>query len=98
MVADSSNGRTSYTNAGKIRRRGLELSMDQQFADDIQLRLAWTLLDVTYRTRACGSSDCSEGDAIADGNRLPGIALNMGYASLAWSPPEGWYAAWKCVT
>ncbi|MNT59643.1 TonB dependent receptor [compost metagenome] len=23
---------------------------------------------------------------------MPGIARNMGYASLAWSPPEGWYA------
>lgn len=92
VVADSSNGRTSYTNAGKTRRRGLELSLDQQFAEDIQLRLAWTLLDATYRTRACGSSDCSDGDAIAAGNRLPGIARNMGYASLAWLPPEGWYA------
>ncbi|MBT9432933.1 TonB-dependent receptor [Candidatus Sodalis endolongispinus] len=92
VVADISNGRTSYTNAGKTRRRGLELSLGQQFAEDIQLRLAWTLLNATYRTRACGSSDCSDGDAIAAGNRLPGIARNMGYASLAWSPPEGWYA------
>jgi iron complex outermembrane receptor protein len=48
-VATSGSGRTSYTNVGTTRRRGLELSFDQQFASDWRVRMAWTLLDATYR-------------------------------------------------
>ncbi|AJZ89609.1 TonB-dependent receptor [Klebsiella michiganensis] len=85
VVDQSSGGRTTYKNAGETRRRGLELSLDQQFAADWRLKMAWTYLDATYRTNACGTNDCN-------GNRMPGIARNMGYASLGYVPEEGWYA------
>ncbi|MDV5141098.1 TonB-dependent receptor [Chimaeribacter arupi] len=88
VVAESSNGRTSYTNAGKTRRRGVELALDQQFGEAWRLNMAWTLLDATYRDDQCSEGVCS-GTA---GHRLPGIARNMGYASLGWEPDEGWYA------
>ncbi|QCR35326.1 TonB-dependent receptor PqqU [Nissabacter sp. SGAir0207] len=88
VVDESSNGRTSYTNAGKTRRRGAELALDQQFGEAWKLNLAWTLLDATYRDDACNDSGCTA----TAGHRLPGIARNMGYASLAWAPEEGWYA------
>ena len=91
VVDESSNGRTSYKNAGQTRRRGLELALDQQFAYDWRVQLAWTLLDARYRDDVCGDSQCSEANKVPSGNRMPGIARNMGYASLAWSPPEGWY-------
>ncbi|WNN46587.1 TonB-dependent receptor PqqU [Winslowiella toletana] len=86
VVAESSGGRTSYTNAGKTRRRGVELSLDQQFAMDWRLKMAWTLLDATYRNETCAAS-CTPA-----GNRLPGIARNMGYASMEWAPEEGFHA------
>jgi iron complex outermembrane receptor protein len=92
VVDESSNGRTSYKNAGQTRRRGLELALDQQFAYDWRVQLAWTLLDARYRDDVCGDSQCSAANMVPSGNRMPGIARNMGYASLAWSPPEGWYA------
>ena len=86
IVADSSSGgRTTYKNAGKTRRQGAELSLDQQFAENWRLKMAWTWLDATYRSNACGSSSC-------EGNRMPGIARNMGFASFGWQPEEGWYA------
>lgn len=85
VVDASSNGRTSYKNAGQTRRRGAELSFDQQFADDWKLRLSWTYLDAAYRSEVCDDSACK-------GNRLPGIARNMGYAALGYEPDEGWYA------
>lgn len=44
VVAASDNGRTSYQNAGKTRRRGVELGWDQQFAPAWRAKLAWTLL------------------------------------------------------
>ncbi|ENZ8426990.1 TonB-dependent receptor PqqU [Klebsiella aerogenes] len=85
VVDSSSGGRTSYKNAGKTRRQGMELGLDQQFGDSWKLKAAWTWLNATYRTNVCGSSDCN-------GNRIPGIARNMGYASFGYQPEQGWYA------
>ncbi|MGK9175355.1 TonB-dependent receptor [Yokenella regensburgei] len=87
LVTDtSSGGRTTYKNAGKTRRQGAELSLDQQFAGNWRAKAAWTYLDATYRSDdVCGNGDCN-------GNRIPGIARNMGFASLGYVPEEGWYA------
>lgn len=89
VVDDSQGGRAVYKNAGETRRRGLELGFDQQFAMDWHLKLAWTLLDATYRNDTCNASGTRCTPA---GNRLPGIARNMGYASLAYAPESGWHA------
>ena len=51
-----------------------------------------TLLDATYRSDMCGKAVCTPAQTIPAGNHLPGIARNMGYASLAFAPPEGWHA------
>ncbi len=47
--------------------------------------MAWTYLDATYRSEVCNDADCN-------GHRMPGIARNMGFASLGWIPEQGWYA------
>lgn len=85
VVDQSSGGRSSYKNAGETRRRGIELALDQQFAWDWRLRMAWTLLDATYQSNVCGDESCR-------GNRIPGIARNMLYASFGYQPENGWYA------
>ncbi|NHJ26850.1 TonB-dependent receptor [Klebsiella quasipneumoniae subsp. similipneumoniae] len=85
VVDNSSGGRTSYKNAGKTRRQGMELGLDQQFGESWRLKAAWTWLDATYRTNVCGDASCN-------GNRIPGIARNMGYASFGYQPEQGWYA------
>ncbi|QGG14623.1 TonB-dependent receptor [Citrobacter braakii] len=85
VVDSSSGGRTTYKNAGKTRRQGGELSWDQRFAASWRVKAAWTWLDATYRSNVCGDKNCN-------GNRLPGIEQNMGFASLGYVPDEGWYA------
>lgn len=85
VVDSSSGGRTSYKNAGKTRRQGMELGLDQQFGASWRLKAAWTWLDATYRTNVCDDASCN-------GNRIPGIARNMGYASFGYQPEQGWYA------
>ncbi|EPH0827962.1 TonB-dependent receptor PqqU [Klebsiella pneumoniae] len=85
VVDSSSGGRTSYKNAGKTRRQGMELGLDQQFGESWRLKAAWTWLDATYRTNVCDDASCN-------GNRIPGIARNMGYASFDYQPEQGWYA------
>lgn len=85
VVDSSSGGRTSYKNAGKTRRQGMELGLDQQFGESWRLKAAWTWLDATYRTNVCDDASCN-------GNRIPGIARNMGYSSFGYQPEQGWYA------
>ncbi|SVV94767.1 tonB-dependent receptor yncD [Klebsiella pneumoniae] len=85
VVDSSSGGRTSYKNAGKTRRQGMELGLVQQFGESWRLKAAWTWLDATYRTNVCDDASCN-------GNRIPGIARNMGYASFGYQPEQGWYA------
>ncbi|HBR0869872.1 TPA: TonB-dependent receptor [Klebsiella pneumoniae] len=85
VVDSSSGGRTSYKNAGKTRRQGMELGLDQQFGESWRLKAAWTWLDATYRTNVCDDASCN-------GNRIPGIARNMGYTSFGYQPEQGWYA------
>ncbi|UOP96710.1 TonB-dependent receptor [Klebsiella pneumoniae] len=85
VVDSSSGGRTSYKNAGKTRRQGMELGLDQQFGESWRLKAAWTWLDATYRTNVCDDASCN-------GNRIPGIERNMGYASFGYQPEQGWYA------
>lgn len=85
VVDSSSGGRTSYKNAGKTRRQGMELGLDQQFGESWRLKAARTRLDATYRTNVCDDASCN-------GNRIPGIARNMGYASFGYQPEQGWYA------
>ncbi|HEE3405391.1 TPA: TonB-dependent receptor [Klebsiella pneumoniae] len=85
VVDSSSGGRTSYKNAGKTRRQGMKLGLDQQFGESWRLKAAWTWLDATYRTNVCDDASCN-------GNRIPGIARNMGYASFGYQPEQGWYA------
>ncbi|HGY0086155.1 TonB-dependent receptor PqqU [Klebsiella pneumoniae] len=85
VVDSSSGGRTSYKNAGKTRRQGMELGLDQQFGESWRLKAAWTWLDATYRTNVFDDASCN-------GNRIPGIARNMGYASFGYQPEQGWYA------
>ncbi|HBY7511140.1 TPA: TonB-dependent receptor [Klebsiella pneumoniae] len=85
VVDSSSGGRTSYKNAGKTRRQGMELGLDQQFGESWRLKAAWTWLEATYRTNVCDDASCN-------GNRIPGIARNMGYASFGYQPEQGWYA------
>lgn len=85
VVASSMGGRTTYKNAGKTRRQGAELALDQRFAGDWRVKASWTWLDATYHSNVCQGQNC-------DGNRMPGIARNMGFASLGFIPDEGWYA------
>lgn len=86
IVTDSNtDSRASYKNAGKTRRQGAELAIDQQFAENWRAKAAWTWLNATYRTDVCGDGSCN-------GNRIPGIARNMGFASLGYEPESGWYA------
>ncbi len=85
VSAGSSGGRTTFRNAGRTRREGLELGWSTRFAGQWRAQLAYTWLDARYRDDA--------GGAIRAGQRIPGIARQSAFASLGWAPPQGWQAA-----
>jgi len=85
VSAGSFGGRTSYQNAGRTRRDGVELGWSGEFARHWRTQLAYTWLNARYADDGTGG--------IRAGNKIPGIARQAAYASLAWAPPEGWQAS-----
>jgi iron complex outermembrane receptor protein len=84
VVASSTDGRTSYTNAGKTLRRGFELSVESDLSEQWQTTLAYTRTDATY------DEDFSQsGKLIEKGNQLPGVPLNSLFGELVWKPRPG---------
>uniref|UniRef100_UPI003342CCA0 TonB-dependent receptor n=1 Tax=Castellaniella defragrans TaxID=75697 RepID=UPI003342CCA0 len=84
VTAASSGGRTSYRNAGRTRRDGVELSWSGELVKDLHAQLAYGWLDARYRDTTGGN--------IRAGRFIPGIARQTVYASLDWAPPRGWQA------
>lgn len=85
MVARTEGGRSSYRNAGRTRRSGLELSWAGNWKRHGKWQLSYSWLDASYR-------DDIAGEDIQAGNKLPGAARQKGYASISWEPPTGWRA------
>lgn len=75
VVFSSSGGRTTYTNAGKTRRYGTDLSLDAALPAHLSARLAYSYLHVRF-----------DGGPY-DGNTLPGAPAQQFYAALTWRPP-----------
>lgn len=85
VVVDSSGGgRTSYRNASKTLRRGLEVSFDSVLGHGLSTRVALTALRATY--------DQGFG-AVPEGSRLPGVPRANAYAELAWKDSADLFGA-----
>ncbi|MFC0170834.1 TonB-dependent receptor family protein [Pseudoduganella danionis] len=84
VVDSSSGGRTSYRNAGRTLRQGLELSLDTSWRYGLSSHVALTSLRAVY--------DQSFG-SVLKGSRLPGVPNANGYADLAWKDSAGLFSA-----
>lgn len=91
MVVDSAiGGRTSYRNAGKTERRGVEIAVDSRWQGNLSSRLAYTWLDARYSE----SFTTTAGSTVNAGSRLPGVAAQSLFGELAWRHPgSGFHAA-----
>ncbi|MFA5489148.1 MAG: TonB-dependent receptor [Candidimonas sp.] len=83
IVSDTNEGgRSTFKNAGKTRRQGLELSWDGPvLMDDLRFQASYTWLDAVVRDPEAG-----------DGKYIPGVARQSLYAALSWLPRQGWRA------
>ncbi|MDX5446605.1 MAG: TonB-dependent receptor [Zoogloeaceae bacterium] len=84
VVAQSSGGRTSYTNAARTRRHGVELALESELTRILSLRGALTWMEAEYAASfASGSTD------VPAGNRLPGVPRLNTSVELAWQAARG---------
>ncbi len=90
-------GRSAYTNAGKTERKGLELSLDSKFENNITTYFAYTLLDAEFKDAFTYSSQVGAtvtSRTVASGNKIPGTYRNQIYGEVAWSyAPVGFFTA-----
>ncbi len=91
VTATNTGGRSTFQNAGRTQRNGVELGWNGRFAGHWRTQLAYTWLDATYRDAFC-ATPCQPTGAAAAGNRIPGIARQVAQATLEWAPPEGFRA------
>lgn len=90
VVLTNSGGRSTFQNAGRTQRRGVELSAEAQWGR-LNMVSALTWLDARYADgfTTCDASPCTTPNlTIPAGNRMPGIARQQAYVKFAWEP--GW--------
>lgn len=73
-------GRSTYTNAGRSTRRGVELSIEQQFNHGITAYLAYTYLQAKY-DRYLDNNGTSHVD-----NTLPAVPRHSFFTEFTWQP------------
>jgi iron complex outermembrane receptor protein len=90
IVVDTNNGgRSTFKNAGRTSRRGLELSYVGQLGENLRATLSLTEL----RARFVDSFVSGSGAAavtVPAGNRLPGTPQRNAFAELVWTPARAW--------
>ncbi len=91
-VASNQGGRSTYANAARTRRSGLELSASGPLGARWRYALAWTALDARNTTgfATCRAPPCATPDTrVEAGTRIPGTSARSGWMELRWMPREG---------
>ncbi|WP_313302584.1 TonB-dependent receptor [Diaphorobacter sp.] len=86
VVAENTGGRSSFQNAGRTKRQGLELSTNTWLTSQWQLNAAFTWLDATLSEGFCDT----KGNCTPAGKRIAGTARTQTYAALDWKPATDW--------
>jgi iron complex outermembrane receptor protein len=86
VVDVNQGGRTTFKNAGRTERRGLELGAQSAAPGPFGLQLAYTYLDATFKE---GFSSTVQGApvTIPAGNALPGVPKHQAYFQASYRQP-----------
>ena len=82
IIDAATGGRTTYKNAGKTRRRGVEAQWEGALGGGVTGYAAYTYLSATF------AADTTTGTPpllVPSGSRLPAVPASSGYAELAWT-------------
>ncbi len=81
VVDTNSGGRSTFKNASRTRRRGIEASWQAALPANFDALVAWTILDARY------IDPFTSGGPVQAGNRLPGVPASTLYGELRWRHP-----------
>jgi iron complex outermembrane receptor protein len=70
-------GRSTFVNAAKTTRRGVELALDSVLGAGFSATIAFTATDAQFKEFTSGGTNLS-------GNKIPGVPATSVYAELAW--------------
>ena len=85
VVDAATGGRTTYKNAGRTKRRGIEAEAERALGNGVSVYAAYTYLSATF------ADDTTTGNPpqlVRAGSRLPAVPQQSAYAELAWSRPD----------
>ncbi|MFI8124364.1 TonB-dependent receptor family protein [Acinetobacter sp. ABJ-A23_2] len=88
VSAGSSNGRSTFRNADKTLREGVEFAWNKKLWRDLTATASYAYLDATFDADISALGNIAQ---IPSGNAIPGIAKNQAFVSLAWQPSHGIY-------
>ncbi|WP_130802365.1 TonB-dependent receptor family protein [Acinetobacter ihumii] len=88
VSAGSQYGRSTFRNADKTLREGIELSWNKQLWRDLIANASYSYLDATFDADIPATGSLA---MIPSGNKIPGIAQNQAYLALSWKPQTGFY-------
>ncbi|QIL82578.1 TonB-dependent receptor [Diaphorobacter sp. HDW4A] len=96
VVAENVGGRSSFQNAGRTKRQGVELSNSTRLADQLHLNAAFTWLDATLSEGYC---DAKGAGCVPAGKRIAGTARTQAYLALDWRPSPAFRAGvdWRRI-
>ena len=83
VVGASSFGRTSFTNAPKTNRQGIEASAQFILPHQFELNMAYTLLNATVKEAYLNNNAY-----VLSGNRIPGVPNQGLFSELLWVKPN----------
>lgn len=86
VSAGNDNGRSTFRNADKTLREGVELSWNKNLWRDLTAQASYSYIDATFDADIPAIGTVA---AIAAGNYIPGIAKNQAFLSLGWKPENG---------
>ncbi|WP_263576838.1 TonB-dependent receptor [Acinetobacter pseudolwoffii] len=89
VSAENDNGRSSFRNADKTLRKGIELSWNKNVWRDLKAQASYSYIDATFDAEIPAIGTVA---AISAGNYIPGIAKNQAFLSLGWKPESGLHA------
>ncbi|BCT89238.1 TonB-dependent receptor [Acinetobacter variabilis] len=95
VSAVNDNGRSTFRNADKTLRKGLELSWSKDLWRGLAAQASYSYIDATFDAdipEILGKDGKVAVVKIPNGNYIPGIAKNQAFLSLGWKPENGFNA------
>lgn len=89
VSAGTLDGRSTFQNADKTLRQGVELSWNKSLWRDLTAQASYSYLDATFDANIPNSDPQK---VVYSGNYIPGVAKNQAYVALGWQPETGFNA------